>query len=105
MPIVAIDITFQSVSSTSLAASIPAPTLETIPRFLSTISSSATVSAMKAPEGVTGNDIKKDMQARGVVIAGGQDRLSGKIFRIGNMGNISIPIASTAALTAAASVQ
>jgi aspartate aminotransferase-like enzyme len=43
---------------------------------------------MKAPDGVSGNDIKKDMLARGIVIAGGQERLSGKIFRIGNMGNV-----------------
>jgi aspartate aminotransferase-like enzyme len=43
---------------------------------------------MKAPEGVTGNDIKKDMMARGITIAGGQSHLSGKIFRIGSMGNV-----------------
>jgi aspartate aminotransferase-like enzyme len=49
---------------------------------------SNTVTAMKAPEGVTGNDIKKDMMARGITIAGGQDHLSGKIFRIGSMGNV-----------------
>jgi L-aspartate aminotransferase apoenzyme (EC 2.6.1.1)/phosphoserine aminotransferase apoenzyme (EC 2.6.1.52) len=49
---------------------------------------SNTVTAMKAPEGVTGNDIKKDMLARGITIAGGQDHLSGKIFRIGSMGNV-----------------
>ncbi|WP_094228317.1 pyridoxal-phosphate-dependent aminotransferase family protein [Methanolobus psychrotolerans] len=49
---------------------------------------SNTVTAMKAPEGVSGNDIKKDMLARGIIIAGGQDHLSGKIFRIGSMGNV-----------------
>jgi L-aspartate aminotransferase apoenzyme (EC 2.6.1.1)/phosphoserine aminotransferase apoenzyme (EC 2.6.1.52) len=49
---------------------------------------SNTVTAMKAPEGVTGNDIKKDMMARGITIAGGQSHLSGKIFRIGSMGNV-----------------
>ncbi|WP_406662299.1 alanine--glyoxylate aminotransferase family protein [Methanolobus sp. ZRKC3] len=49
---------------------------------------SNTVTAMKAPEGVSGNDIKKDMMARGITIAGGQSHLSGKIFRIGSMGNV-----------------
>lgn len=49
---------------------------------------SNTVTAMKAPEGITGNDIKKDMMARGITIAGGQSHLSGKIFRIGSMGNV-----------------
>lgn len=49
---------------------------------------SNTVTAMKAPEGITGNDIKKDMMARGIIIAGGQSHLSGKIFRIGSMGNV-----------------
>jgi len=48
---------------------------------------SNTVTAMKAPEDVSGNDIKKDMMARGITIAGGQSHLSGKIFRIGSMGN------------------
>ncbi|WP_340818612.1 alanine--glyoxylate aminotransferase family protein [Methanolobus sp. WCC4] len=49
---------------------------------------SNTVTAMKAPEGVTGNDIKKDLMAKGITIAGGQSHLSGKIFRIGSMGNV-----------------
>ncbi len=49
---------------------------------------SNTVTAMKAPEGISGNDIKKDMMARGITIAGGQSHLSGKIFRIGSMGNV-----------------
>ncbi len=49
---------------------------------------SNTVTAMKAPEGISGNDIKKDMLKRGITIAGGQSHLSGKIFRIGSMGNV-----------------
>ena len=49
---------------------------------------SNTVTAMKAPEGVSGNDVKKDLIARGITIAGGQSHLSGKIFRIGSMGNV-----------------
>jgi len=50
---------------------------------------SNTVSAMKVPDGINGNDIKKDMLNEGIIIAGGQSHLSGKIFRIGNMGNVN----------------
>jgi aspartate aminotransferase-like enzyme len=50
---------------------------------------SNTVSAMKAPEGLDGNSIKKAMLKAGIVIAGGQAHLSGRIFRIGSMGNVT----------------
>jgi aspartate aminotransferase-like enzyme len=63
--------------------------IEMLPNLDSYSRYSNTVSAMKAPEGVSGDDIKKDMLKRGIVIAGGQARLSGKIFRIGSMGNIT----------------
>ena len=43
--------------------------------------------SMKAPTSVNGEDIKRDMKARGVIIAGGKERLKNKIFRIGCMGN------------------
>jgi aspartate aminotransferase-like enzyme len=33
--------------------------------------------------------LKEAMNRRGIVIAGGQERLKGHIFRIGNMGNLS----------------
>jgi len=72
----------------AVRAAMEAMGIEMLPDLNEYSHYSNTVSAMKAPEGVTGNDIKKDMQARGIVIAGGQDRLSGKIFRIGNMGNV-----------------
>jgi aspartate aminotransferase-like enzyme len=44
---------------------------------------------MKAPSGIDGEDIKNDMKKRGVIIAGGQERLKSKIFRIGCMGNVT----------------
>jgi len=50
---------------------------------------SNTVSAMKAPAGIDGEDIKSDMKKRGIIIAGGQERLKNKIFRIGSMGNVT----------------
>ena len=61
--------------------------IEMFPTLNENSSYSNTVSAMKAPEDLSSNDIKKDMLERGIVIAGGQARLSGKIFRIGSMGN------------------
>ncbi|WMW24777.1 alanine--glyoxylate aminotransferase family protein [Methanolobus sediminis] len=72
----------------AVRAAVAAMGIEMLPQLDEFSQYSNTVSAMKAPEGVTGNDIKKDMLARGITIAGGQDRLSGKIFRIGSMGNV-----------------
>ena len=78
-----------AVCAEAVRAAVAAMGIEMLPELNDEFSQySNTVSAMKAPEGVTGNDIKKDMMARGITIAGGQDRLSGKIFRIGSMGNV-----------------
>ncbi|MDW7732594.1 MAG: alanine--glyoxylate aminotransferase family protein [Methanolobus sp.] len=71
----------------AVRAAVGALGLEMFPQLNEKSHYSNTVSAMKAPEGVSGDDIKKDMKARGIMIAGGQNRLSGKIFRIGHMGN------------------
>ncbi|RBQ23460.1 2-aminoethylphosphonate--pyruvate transaminase [Candidatus Methanobinarius endosymbioticus] len=52
--------------------------------------SSATVTAIKMPEGVTDSDIRGIMRNKyKVELAGGQDHLKGNIFRIGHMGNVS----------------
>ena len=49
--------------------------------------SSATVTAIKIPEGKTDSDIRGTMLNKyGVQLAGGQDHLKGNIFRIGHMG-------------------
>jgi aspartate aminotransferase-like enzyme len=72
----------------AVRAAMSALGIEMFPQLKGETRYSNTVSAMKAPQGVTGDDIKKDMKARGIIIAGGQDQLSGKIFRIGNMGNV-----------------
>ena len=50
---------------------------------------SNTISAMKAPAGIDGEDIKNDMKKRGIIIAGGQERLKSKTFRIGCMGIVT----------------
>jgi aspartate aminotransferase-like enzyme len=45
------------------------------------------VTAVKVPEGIKGGDIVRHMnRVHGVIIAGGQDRLKGKIFRFGHVG-------------------
>ncbi len=48
---------------------------------------SDTVTAMKMPSGIAFDQLKKEMLARGILIAGGQAHLKGNIFRIGSMGN------------------
>lgn len=52
--------------------------------------SSATVTAVKMPEGVSDKDMRGTMRDKyGIVLAGGQDHLKGNVFRIGHMGNVT----------------
>jgi len=52
--------------------------------------SSTTVTAVRLPEGVTDGELRGTMRNKyHVELAGGQDHLKGKIFRIGHMGNIT----------------
>ncbi len=52
--------------------------------------SSATVTAVKMPEGITDSQLRGTMLDKyGVQLAGGQDHLKGNIIRIGHMGVIS----------------
>ena len=52
--------------------------------------SSATVTAVKMPEGVSDADFRRTVRDKyGVELAGGQDHLKGNVFRIGHMGCIS----------------
>ena len=51
---------------------------------------SNTVSSVAIPEGVDGKKMRQLMQSdHGIVLAGGQQRLDGKIFRIGHLGLVS----------------
>ncbi len=51
---------------------------------------SNTVTAVRAPEGVDANLIRKEILARHeIVLGGGQQSLDGKIFRIGHLGLVS----------------
>ncbi|MCL2141421.1 MAG: alanine--glyoxylate aminotransferase family protein [Methanimicrococcus sp.] len=60
--------------------------VEMFPTLNDVCTYSNTVSAMKAPAGTNGEDVKKELNKRGIIISGGQDDLKGKIFRIGSMG-------------------
>ena len=51
---------------------------------------SATVTAAWLPEGLDWGPFNSDMRAKGLVIAGGQDRLAGRILRFGHMGDVGI---------------
>ena len=61
---------------------------------------SSTVTAIEYPAGVKDDDMRGIIKKMGIVIAGGQDHLKGKIFRIGSMGAVSAPeILATLAAT------
>lgn len=52
-------------------------------------SPSDSVTAIKAPAGIDGQAVVKEMRDRhGITIAGGQDHLKGKIFRLSHMGYV-----------------
>ena len=52
---------------------------------------SNTVTAIRMPEETTDPDFRGLVKKLGIVIAGGQDHLKGKIFRIGHMGAVGAP--------------
>lgn len=51
-------------------------------------SPSNTVTAILYPDGISDSDLRSGVKKMGIQIAGGQDRLKGKIFRIGTMGAV-----------------
>jgi aspartate aminotransferase-like enzyme len=51
---------------------------------------SVTVTAITVPAGVNGDEIRKKLRVEhGYVLGGGQEKLAGKIIRIGTMGDIT----------------
>jgi aspartate aminotransferase-like enzyme len=55
---------------------------------------------MEYPAGVKDDDMRGIVKKMGIVIAGGQDHLKGKIFRIGSMGAVgALEILATLAAT------
>jgi aspartate aminotransferase-like enzyme len=51
---------------------------------------SRTVTAARLPEGFDWKPFNADLKARGLVLAGGQGKLSGKIFRLGHLGSVTL---------------
>ncbi len=51
---------------------------------------SRTVTAAKLPEGHDWKAFNGAIKAHGVVLAGGQGKLSGKIFRLGHLGSVTV---------------
>ncbi len=49
---------------------------------------SNTATALRIPDGLTDKDLRGTVKKFGIEIAGGQDHLKGKIFRIGTMGGV-----------------
>ena len=49
---------------------------------------SSTATALRIPDGVTDQALRGTVKRFGIEIAGGQDHLKGKIFRIGTMGSV-----------------
>ncbi len=61
---------------------------------------STTVTAVSYPDGIKDAEMRDVIKKMGIIIAGGQDHLKGKIFRIGSMGAVSAPeILATLAAT------
>jgi len=61
---------------------------------------SNTVTAISYPENIRDSEMRDIIKKMGIIIAGGQDHLKGKIFRIGSMGAIGAPeILATLAAT------
>jgi aspartate aminotransferase-like enzyme len=51
---------------------------------------SRTVTAVKLPEGLDWKEFNSAVRARGLVLAGGQGKLAGHIFRIGHLGAVTL---------------
>ncbi len=78
-----------STYATSIRAAVKAMGLKLFPQLGASSAYSNTVTAVNMPPGIDFFTLKKEMKQRGIIIAGGQERLKGQIFRIGNMGNLS----------------
>jgi aspartate aminotransferase-like enzyme len=51
---------------------------------------SQTVTAAYLPEGIEWSALNRELRSRGLVLAGGQDRLAGVILRIGHLGAVDV---------------
>jgi aspartate aminotransferase-like enzyme len=72
-----------------MRAAVDAWGLELFPGLNATSHYSNTVTAVKMPEGIDDKTLRGTLRERGIVIAGGQSHLSGKIFRVATMGTLT----------------
>jgi aspartate aminotransferase-like enzyme len=74
--------------------------LSLFPKIDKLHSYSSTVTAIEFPAGVKDDEMRGHVKKMGIVIAGGQDHLKGRIFRIGSMGAVgALEILATLAAT------
>ncbi len=76
-------------AAAAMRAAAEALGIELFPELNSITEYSNTVTAMKIPEGISDRDLRNGMLELNVQISGGQEHLSGKIFRIATMGNFT----------------
>jgi aspartate aminotransferase-like enzyme len=74
--------------------------------FADPANASRTVTAVHLPNGLDWKVLNAEVKRRGVVLAGGQGRLAGRIFRLGHLGSVTVPeiIGAIAALEEASIV-
>jgi aspartate aminotransferase-like enzyme len=58
--------------------------------FADTAHASDTCTAAWLPDGVEWGVLSKELRGRGLVLAGGQGKLAGKIFRVGHLGAVTV---------------
>jgi len=86
--------------SKAVRAAVEAWGLSVFPKTDAIHACSNTVTAISIPDGVKDSELRGTTKKMGIEMAGGQDHLKGKIFRIGNMGAVGAPeILATLAMT------
>jgi len=84
----------------AVRAAVQAWGLSLFPKLDAKHEYATTVTAAAYPEGISDDAVRATIKKLGITIAGGQDHLKGKIFRIGTMGAVSAPeILATLAAT------
>jgi aspartate aminotransferase-like enzyme len=58
--------------------------------FADPASRSRTVTAARIPDGLDWKAFNGEVKRRGVVLAGGQAKLAGKVFRVGHLGSVTV---------------
>ena len=58
--------------------------------FADAASRSTTVTAARIPEGLDWKAFNGEVKRRGLILAGGQGKLAGKVFRVGHLGSVTV---------------